>query len=113
MSRGARGSAKLIHAAGPLRQRPVRIACIKRTKAALGGSLATLTKALQKCYDEHFLPVWGYPVKLYNTQNPKPTDWRMVYVGNAADASNLGYHDLTFKGQPISYVLRQKKPGRW
>ena len=46
---------------------PVTIACINKAKTPLGVDFGKLTAALQKCYDEFFVPVWGYPVKLYNT----------------------------------------------
>ena len=46
-----------------------------------------LTAALQKCYDQHFLPVWGYPVKLYNTKVPKPSDWQFIYFDDADEAA--------------------------
>jgi hypothetical protein len=64
-----------------------------------------LTAALQKCYDQHFLPVWGYPVKLYNTKTAKPSDWQFVYFDDADEAGALGYHDLTKDGQPVSKIF--------
>ena len=63
------------------------------------------TAALQKCYDEHFLPVWGYEVKLYNTKTADPSDWQLVYFDDADTVGALGYHDLTHNGQPISKVF--------
>ena len=90
----------------PARPRPaVRIACINKAKTDLGVSLPRLTAALQKCYDEHFLPIWGYPVKLYNTKKPKRSDWQLIYFDNADAANAEGYHDLTHRGQPISKVF--------
>lgn len=83
----------------------VRIACINKAKTPLGVSMAKLTKALQKCFDRYFLPVWGYPVKLYNTKKARPSDWQLVYFEDADQAGALGYHDLTKKGQPISRVF--------
>ena len=83
----------------------VRIACINKAKTPLGVSMAKLTKALQKCFDRHFLPVWGYPVKLYNTKKAKPSEWQLVYFDDADQAGALGYHDLTKNGQPISRVF--------
>ncbi|MGY4338192.1 hypothetical protein ACVWW3_003098 [Bradyrhizobium sp. LM2.9] len=42
--------------------KPVRIACINYAEPTISGrKMAKLTAALQKCYDKHFLPVWGYP----------------------------------------------------
>jgi hypothetical protein len=83
---------------------PVRIACINKAKTDLGVSLSKLTAVLQKCYDTCFLPVWGYPVKLYNTTKPKRSDWQFIYFDDAKEAGIEGYHDLTRHGQPISYV---------
>jgi hypothetical protein len=91
----------------PLRPgRPVRIACINKTKhLGLGVPFGKLTAALQKCYDRHFLPVWGYPVKLYNTRKPKRSDWQFVYLDDPDAPDAFGYHDLTVHGQPLSKVF--------
>ncbi|MGZ5874028.1 MAG: hypothetical protein ACXWKP_18155 [Bradyrhizobium sp.] len=96
---------KFVRAAQARKMKPVRIACINKAETGLGVPLAQLTAALQKCYDEHFLPVWGYPVKLYNTDKPKPSDWQFIYFDTADQAGALGYHDLTEKGQPISKIF--------
>jgi hypothetical protein len=84
---------------------PVVIACSSLATVDLGASLDQLTAALQKCYDTYFLPVWGYPVRIYNTNTPALTDWRFVYLDDADVAKALGYHDLTTEGQPISKVF--------
>jgi hypothetical protein len=96
---------KIVRAAQARRIDPVRIACINKAETDLGVPLARLTAALQKCYDGYFLPVWGYPVKLYNTRKAKPSDWQFIYFDNADQAGALGYHDLTEKGQPISKIF--------
>jgi hypothetical protein len=83
----------------------VRIACINKATVDLGAPFGALTVALQKCFDQYFLPVWGYPVKLYNTVAAKPSDWQFIYFDNADVANALGYHDLTHKGQPVSKVF--------
>src|SRR5438105_7750824 len=86
--------------------KPVRIACINYAEQTISGRMMSkLTAALQKCYDRHFLPVWGYPLKLYNTKKPKPTDWQLVYMDDADKAGDLGYHNLTKNGQPVSKVF--------
>jgi hypothetical protein len=95
----------VIHAAQAGQGGPVSIACINKATVDLGVPFDKLTAALQKCYDLHFLPVWGYPVKLYNTKVPKPTDWQFVYFDNADTAGALGYHDLTIDGQPVSKIF--------
>jgi hypothetical protein len=83
----------------------VTIACINKATVDLGVPFDKLTATLQKCYDQHFLPVWGYPVKLYNTEVAKPADWQFIYFDDADTAGALGYHDLTQDGQPISKIF--------
>ena len=78
---------------------PVTVACINKAKTPLGVDFDKLTATLQKCYDQFFLPVWGYELKLYNTTTAKPSDWQFIYFDNADIAKALGYHDLTEKGQ--------------
>jgi hypothetical protein len=84
---------------------PVTIACINHATVDLGVPFDRLTAVLQKCYDQYFLPVWGYPVTLYNTKAAKPSDWQFVYFDDADTAGALGYHDLTKDGQPVSKIF--------
>lgn len=84
---------------------PVRVACINKATVDLGTPFAKLTAALQACYDQFFLPVWGYPLTLYNTAKPAKTDWQFLYIDNADAAGALGYHDLTKNGQPVSKIF--------
>jgi hypothetical protein len=95
----------VIHAVQAGQGGPVAVACINMATVDLGVPFDKLTAALQKCYDQHFLPVWGYPLKLYNTKAAKPSDWQFVYFDNADEAGALGYHDLTKDGQPVSKVF--------
>jgi hypothetical protein len=84
---------------------PVTIACINHATVDLGVPLAKLIAALQKCYDQHFLPVWGYPVRLYVATEAKPSDWQLVFFDDATQAGVLGYHALTKDGQPAASVF--------
>ncbi len=95
----------IIHAAQAGQGGPVSIACINKATVDLGVPFAKLTATLQKCFDQHFLPIWGYPVTLYNTKTAKPTDWQFIYFDDADTAGALGYHDLTTKGQPLTKVF--------
>jgi hypothetical protein len=95
----------VIHAAQAGQGGLVTIACINKATVDLGVPFDKLTATLQKCYDQYFLPIWGYPVKLYNTKAAKPSDWQFVYFDDADTAGALGYHDLTQNGQPISKVF--------
>jgi hypothetical protein len=83
----------------------VTIACMNKASVDLGVPFDELTAVLQKCFDEYFLPIWGYPVKLYNTTVAKPSDWQFVYFNDADQAGALGYHELTTKGQPVSKIF--------
>jgi hypothetical protein len=94
-----------IHAAKAHQGGPVTIACINKATVDLGVPFDKLTATLQKCYDACFLPVWGYPIKLYNTKRAKPSDWLFMYFDNADAAGAEGYHDLTRHGQPVSKVF--------
>ena len=94
-----------VHAAQAGQGGPVTIACINKATVDLGVPFDRLTVTLQKCYDEQFLPVWGYPVKLYNAKVAKPSDWQFVYFDDADTAGALGYHDLTKDGQPVSKIF--------
>ena len=95
----------IIHAAQAGQGGPVTVACINQATVALGVPFDKLTAALQKCYDEYFLPVWGYPLKLYNTHAAKPSDWQFIYFDDADAAGALGYHELTKNGQPVSKIF--------
>jgi hypothetical protein len=95
----------VIHAAQAGQGGPVTVACINKATVDLGVPLDRLTAALQQCYDQYFLPIWGYPLKLYNTKQEKPSDWQLIYFDDADKAGALGYHDLTHKGQPVSKIF--------
>jgi hypothetical protein len=86
---------------------PVTIACINKATVGLGVPFAKLTAALQTCYDRYFVPVWGYPVTLYNTGAAKPSDWQLIYFDTADQAGDLGYRLLTKNGQPVSKIFVQ------
>ncbi len=96
---------KTIRAAQAGQGGPVRVACVNMATIDLGVPFDRLTAALQKCYDRTFLPVWGYPLTLYNTKHPRASDWQFVYFDDADTAGALGYHDLTIKGQPVSKIF--------
>jgi hypothetical protein len=98
-------SANVVHAAQAAQGGPVTVACINKATVDLGVPFDKLTATLQACYDTYFVPVWGYPLKLYNTDSPQPSDWQFLYLDDADQAGALGYHELTEGGQPISKVF--------
>ncbi len=87
------------------RRKPVTIACINKARVDLGVSMGKLTRTLQKCYDNEFLPIWGYPIKLCNAELAKPSDWQLLYVDDTSRAKALGHHGLTCNKQPVATVF--------
>lgn len=81
------------------------IAFVNLATTPLGVDLDKLVAALQKQMERDFVPVWGYPAKLYTTDKPKPDEWQVAFLDDADAANALGYHDLTKNGQPISKVF--------
>jgi hypothetical protein len=105
-ARGSNSIMTRLHPARPSGIHPVRIACINKAKTPLDVPFDKLTEALQKCYDQYFLPVWGYPVHLYNTKKPQPRDWRLYYLDDADDDDGAdGDHYLTEDGQPVGRIF--------
>jgi hypothetical protein len=81
------------------------IAFVNLATVPLGVELGHLVAALDKQMQRDFVPIWGYPAKLYVTDKPKPGEWAIVFLDNADAADALGYHDITKDGQPISKVF--------
>lgn len=81
------------------------IAFVNLATEPLGVDLAKLVAALDKQMLRDFVPIWGYPAKLYVTDKPKPDEWQVVFLDDADAANALGYHALTKNGQPVSKVF--------
>ncbi|HWA43787.1 MAG TPA: hypothetical protein VHA10_11290 [Hypericibacter adhaerens] len=95
----------IIHPVRAGRLAPVQVACIDKTTVDLGVPFPKLIATLQKAYDRHFLPAWGYPVKLYRPRRPKRTDWQMLFIDDTAQAVAEGDHDLAKHGVPYSKIF--------
>jgi hypothetical protein len=81
------------------------IAFVNLASAPLGVDLTKLVSVLEKQLQQDFVPIWGYPAKLYETKTPKADDWQVVFLDDADTANALGYHDITKDGQPVSKVF--------
>jgi hypothetical protein len=82
----------------------------------LGKTFTDLVAALQKSLDEHFTLIYGYPAKLlmYPDLKSIPADnWQFILMDNADVANALGYHDISKKGQPVSYVFVKTTLDAW
>jgi len=101
----ARAANRSIKAAGFNQGKFPTIAFVNLAHTPLGVDLGKLVAALQKQMEQDFVPVWGYPAKLYVTDKPKVDEWQVVFLDDADAANALGYHELTKNGQPISKVF--------
>jgi hypothetical protein len=81
------------------------IAFVNLATAPLKTKLEDLVSALDKQLQRDFVPVWGFPAKLYVAKKPKEDDWQIVFLDDADAADALGYHNLTKDGQPVSKVF--------
>lgn len=67
--------------------------------------IKTIAAALTKQVDDDFNPAWGCAAKVRVTNSPADADWQIVFLNDAESGDNLGYHELTLNGQPISKVF--------
>lgn len=81
------------------------IAFVNLATEPLGIDLRKLVAALDKQMQRDFVPVWGYPARLYATEKPKRGEWQVVFLDDSDTADELGYHRLTKDGQPLSKVF--------
>jgi hypothetical protein len=81
------------------------IAFVNLATVPLGVDLGKLVAALDKQMQQDFVPIWGYPAKLYVTDKPNPGEWTIAFLDDADAANAMGYHDITKDGQPISKVF--------
>jgi hypothetical protein len=81
------------------------VAFVNLSTVPLGTDLRKLVAALDKQMQRDFVPIWGYPAKLYIAEKAKPGEWQVVFLDDADAADALGYHDLTKNGQPVSKVF--------
>ena len=82
-----------------------QIACFNKATVALGVDLDALIAALQKFVDEKFAPIWGTHAKLVKSEDFIPNSWAIAFLDNADVQDDLGYHDLTPDGLPLSKIF--------
>jgi hypothetical protein len=80
------------------------IACFNRATAELKVDWDALMDALQVYVSRHVAPVWGTPARLQSSSSFIKGAWGIVFVNNAHEAEDLGYHELTPHGMPLSKV---------
>ncbi len=82
-----------------------RIACFNQAKTPLGVDLDALISAMQAYVDQHIVPVWGTPAKLFKSTDFVKECWAVVFLDDADQPDALAYHDLTPDGLPLSKVF--------
>ncbi len=86
------------------------IAIVNTAKTPLGYDLTAMVAALQSALDNDFAKAWpeavGTKIKVYPSVAAIPaTAWPFLFVDTADVANALGYHDLTTKGMPTSFIF--------
>ncbi len=82
-----------------------RVACFNQAKTPLGVDLDALIGAMQSYVDQHIVPVWGTPAKLFKSTGFVKGCWSVVFLDDADQPGALAYHDLTPDGLPLSKVF--------
>jgi hypothetical protein len=81
------------------------VSLVNKSDAIQDGQIKTIASALSKQVKEGFDPAWGCPATIRATNSPGASDWQIIFLDDAEAADNLGYHELTLNGQPISKVF--------
>lgn len=82
------------------------IVLVNHATEDLGVSMEDLCHALQVQMSRDFKPAWeGLDAKFHIAEEPKPGAWNMLFLDTADVADALGYHEVNWKGWPISKVF--------
>jgi hypothetical protein len=93
---------------------PPVVSLVNRCDDLQDEEIAKIASALTKQVKDDFDPAWGCPATIRASNSPGASDWQIVFLDDAEAADNLGYHELTFNGQPISkvFVKATRKAGQ-
>lgn len=89
---------------------PIQVAVINQTSSLADENVASGVAALQKQISEDFAPVWHVDARLRLVTKEcaaehHPEAWGLILLDKEEDARQLGYHDLTSSGLPLSQVF--------
>jgi hypothetical protein len=84
---------------------PPVVSLVNRCNDLQDDEIDKIASALTKQVKEDFDPAWGCPATIRATNSPGASDWQIIFLNDAEAADNLGYHELTLNGQPISKVF--------
>jgi hypothetical protein len=89
----------------PPRRTVPTIVCVNEATVSLGVSFDRLVRALRRYANELVAPVWGTHAKLVSGRKIPPHAWALVFLDDSDAAGDLGYHELTPHGCPLSRVF--------
>jgi hypothetical protein len=84
---------------------PPVVSLVNRCDDLQDDEIEKIASALTTQVKEDFDPAWGCPATIRAINSPGASDWQIVFLNDAEAADNLGYHELTLNGQPISKVF--------
>jgi hypothetical protein len=93
----------------------IRVAVANHSSAVSDENAAAGVAAMQKQISEDFGPVWNIQALLQfcgkeRLRDSLPDHWGLILVDDRAQSEQLGYHDLTSSGLPLSTILISNVP---
>lgn len=94
---------------------PIQVAVVNQSSSLKDDEVAQGMAALQKQVSGDFAPVWHVDAHLHLVgrdcaTESHPNSWGLILLDGEADARQLGYHDLTRSGLPLSRVFVNRIP---
>src|ERR1700730_11709782 len=94
---------------------PIEVAVVNQSSTLTDEDVAGGLAALQKQVSEDFAPVWHIDARLRFVggdclRAKYPNAWGLILVDSTDDRRQLGYHDLTSSGLPLSTVFVRDVP---
>jgi len=87
------------------RNRTVTIACLDRARSLENVDFDRLIRGLQTYLDDVLVPVWRTPATLVKTRKERHGAWTLVFLDDADQGKDLGYHKLMKHGLPVARVF--------
>jgi hypothetical protein len=84
---------------------PPTIVCVNEATISLGVSFDRLVRVLRSFVNEHLAAAWGTRAKLVAGRKIPAGSWGLVFLDDSDVSGDLGYHQLTPHGFPLSRVF--------
>jgi hypothetical protein len=91
------------------RTETIRVAVVNHATEITDQDVAAGVAAMQKQVSEDFAPIWTIDAALRfvgrdEHRSSLPDHWGLILADDAAQAEQLGYHDLTASGLPLAVI---------